>query len=112
MSPLVFLFGCIGARTLFTWLAYQRWHLPLLAVTAALFVLGWLYIMFIGRRDSGPEAGVIWWQHIRPFHALLWGSFVALVVTGRSQEAWKPLAADTLLGFIVWLMHHAGGVKF
>ena len=113
MSPFVFLFGCLGTRSLITWLVYRQWHLPLLAAMGALFVLGWLYILLIGRRDTGPEAGgAIWWQHVRPLHALLWATFVGLVVMGNKQDAWKPLAIDTALGFSVWAMHHGMGVKF
>lgn len=114
LNPLVFLIGCIGSRSLFTWLAYRQWHLTLLAVIAAAIVAGWLYIMLVGHRDTGPEVGggKIWWQHIRPLHALLWATFVFMVATGRKGDAWKPLAADTALGLSAWVAHRVGGVAF
>ena len=105
----LFLFGCIGARTLFTITsAYANtFLLKALGVIALLFVLGWLYIMFIGERNTGPEVfgSKIWWQNLRPVHALLWAGFAYQALHGI-PSAYRFIAVDTLVGLSAFLYHH------
>ena len=107
----LFLLGCIGARSVFTALAYLFAHsCPLLRVlgTVALFpVLGWFYLIFIGRRDTGIEVfgDRIWWTSLRPVHLLLWG-FFAYLAWKCHPSSWVVLAVDTVLGLSAFLIHH------
>ena len=108
---LLFLFGCIGTRALFTYAAYAaspetlRW----LGVLALLPVIGWALIIFFKLRDTGVEAGGrIWWKNIRPIHATLYLSFATLAIM-KNHNAWKVLAADTTFGLGAFLAHHLGG---
>ena len=106
---LLFLFGCIGTRVLFTVVSLfaSGLLLKLLGIVALTFVIGWIYIIFIGKRDTGEEVlgGKIWWKHLRPFHALLWGLFSYLAITGN-RNAWIVLLIDTLFGLSAFLVFH------
>ena len=105
----LFLFGCIGSRIAFTVLsAYSTGvMLQFLGVIALLFVIGWMYIIFIGKRDTGPEVfgEKIWWKHLRPIHALLWGLFAFLALS-KNPKAWMVLVVDTSFGLLSFLHHH------
>lgn len=105
----LFLFGCIGSRIAFTVIsAYSTGvMLQFLGVIALLFVIGWIYIIFIGKRDTGPEVfgGKIWWQKLRPIHAFLWGLFAFLALS-MNPRAWMVLAVDTSFGLLSFLRHH------
>jgi hypothetical protein len=101
-----FLFGCIGSRSLFTLAAYyaRNTYLHILGAIAGLISLGWFYIIFIGRRDTGPEVagGQIWWKHLRPIHMLFWATFAYLALND-CPSAWKVLALDTSFGLAAFL---------
>lgn len=105
----LFLFGCIGTRLAFTVIsAYASgWFLTLIGFIALIPVFGWLYIIFIGKRDTGIEVlgNKIWWKNLRPIHTLLWGFFAYLAITGN-RKAWLVLLVDTLFGLSVFLVHH------
>lgn len=107
----LFLLGCIGSRSVFTLLAYHascHW-LRLLGLLALGPVIGWFYIIFIGRRDTGIEVmgDRIWWVSLRPVHMLLWGFFAYLAIGQCHPSAWVVLAADTVFGLLSFLGHHA-----
>jgi hypothetical protein len=106
----LFLFGCIGSRLLFTLCsAYATgWTLFGMGIIACIPVMGWWFIMWVAPRDKGIETlyEPIWWQSLRPFHALLWGSFAYAAMMGF-PSAWKILLLDTGLGACSFLIHHA-----
>ena len=106
---LLFLVGCIGTRILFTVISLfaSGVLLKLLGIVALTFVIGWIYIIFIGKRDTGGEVlgGKIWWKNLRPFHALLWGLFSYLAITGN-RNAWIVLLFDTIFGLSAFLIFH------
>jgi hypothetical protein len=105
----LFLFGCIGSRLAFTIVSAfaSSFILRILGLIALIPVIGWLYIIFIGKRDTGLEVlgNKIWWKNLRPIHALLWGFFAYLAITGNRQ-AWLVLLIDTLFGLSAFLVHH------
>jgi hypothetical protein len=105
----LFIFGCIGVRTLFTVAAAHASAsiLQILGGIALLFVLGWLHIMLFGERDTGPEVfgGKIWWQNLRPLHALLWAGFAYGAIHGI-RSSYRLLAIDTFIGLCAFLFHH------
>lgn len=106
---LLFLFGCIGSRAAFTLLsAYASESLlQILGLLALIPVIGWIYIIFIGKRDTGAEVfgEKIWWQNLRPIHLLFWSLFSYLAITGY-RNAWIVLLIDTLFGLSAFLAHH------
>ena len=106
---LLFLFGCIGSRLAFTIIsAYSTGtFLKLLGLLALGPVIGWLYIIFIGKRDTGLEVfgDKIWWKDLRPIHTLIWATFSYMAITGN-RKAWIVLLADTLFGLSAFLVYH------
>jgi hypothetical protein len=103
-----FLGGCIAVRTALTVIAKLYPELAqTLAPLALLPVVGWLYIYFVSGRDTGPEVfgGKIWWNELRPLHAMLWSLFSLYAWKGKSY-AWILLGADTALGLGAWVWHH------
>jgi hypothetical protein len=105
----LFLFGCIGSRLAFTAIsafATGLW-LQILGVIALIPVLGWLYIIFIGKRDTGVEVfgDKIWWKKLRPIHLILW-SFFAYLAINKNHKAWIVLLIDTLFGLSAFLIYH------
>jgi hypothetical protein len=110
----LFLFGCIGSRLVFTGLAAfsKGWLLTLVGVLALIPVIGWFYIIFIGKRDTGLEVmgGKIWWKNLRPIHMFLWATFSYLAITGNPR-AWLILLGDTLFGLSAFLVHHCAFSK-
>lgn len=105
----LFLFGCIGSRLAVTAVSAfaSGWFLTLIGVFALIPVIGWFYIIFIGKRDTGLEVlgDKIWWKNLRPIHMLLWGFFSYLAITGN-RKAWIVLLIDTLFGLSSFLIHH------
>ncbi len=105
----LFLFGCIGSRLAITAVsAYASgWFLTLIGLIALIPVIGWFYIIFIGKRDTGLEVlgDKIWWKNLRPVHMLLWGFFSYLAISGN-KKAWMVLLVDTLFGLSSFLVYH------
>ena len=106
---LLFLIGCIGSRLIITAIsAFSAGiFLKLLGLIALGPVIGWLYIIFIGKRDTGLEVfgDKIWWKDIRPIHTLLWATFSYMAITGN-RNAWIILLIDTLFGLSAFLIYH------
>ena len=105
----LFLVGCIGSRLLLTLISAKAsgWLLTLLGFLALIPVIGWTYIIFIGKRDTGLEVlgDKIWWKNLRPIHLLLWFFFSYLAITGNNK-AWIVLLIDTLFGLLSFLVYH------
>jgi len=106
---LLFLVGCIGSRTLFALLAknINMKYLPILGYIALLPAIGFIYIYLTGSRKTGLEVGgeKIWWNNLRPVHALLYCLFAYNAIT-KQVGAWKYLAIDVLIGLTAFLIHH------
>ena len=47
----------------------------------------------------------IWWNDLRPVHAMLYFLFAYNAIIGN-QQSWIYLLADVLLGLISFLIHH------
>lgn len=106
---LAFIFGCMVARIAIVYLAY-KYHKTLnreLAVFASALSLGFLTIYMLGLRKTGPEVlgDVIWWDHLRPVHAILWGAF-AVAIARKHANAYLILAVDTAIGFAAFMNFH------
>lgn len=106
---LLFLLGCIPLRLLFVQIAKNinnKW-LPTLGTLALLPALGWLWIYFIQPRNTGPEVfgGKIWWNHLRPIHAVLYITFAYMAFQKR-KNAYIPLLLDVVFGLTAFLNHH------
>ena len=106
---LLFLIGCIGVRTLFAYIAktINPEYLPYLGYLAILPALGFMYIYFSGSRKTGGEVfgEKIWWDDLRPIHALLYSAFAYRAIN-QNSDAWVFLAMDVVLGLTGFLYHH------
>lgn len=106
---LLFLVGCIGARTLFAYIAFtvRPEYLPYLGALALIPVFGWLYILATGARKTGLEVGGerIWWNGLRPIHMLNYAAFSATAFM-QSKNAYLFLVWDVILGLGAWINHH------
>lgn len=106
---LMFLIGCIGARTLFVIIAkyINAKYLKYLGYMALLPAIGFIYIYLTGSRKTGAETfgEKIWWNDLRPIHSMLYFLFAYNAIIGNKQS-WIYLLADVLLGLISFLIHH------
>jgi hypothetical protein len=109
---LLFLIGCIGLRSLFAYVAKIA-NIGLLRVMGWLALIpavGFMYIHLTGARKTGAEVfgEKIWWNSLRPVHALMYFAFAWLAITGVRGMAWKVLAADVMLGLSAFAANRAG----
>ena len=112
---LLFLIGCIGVRSLLVVLAksINIKHLKYLGYLALAPAVGFMYIYLTGSRKTGGETfgEKIWWNDLRPVHAILYFLFAYNAIIGNKQ-AWIYLLADVLFGLISFLMHHYANGDF
>ena len=106
---LLFLIGCIGSRSLFTIIAKNAssTNLVYLGYLALLPAIGFTYLFVMGERKTGPEVfgGKIWWNNLRPVHALLYFIFSYNAISGN-HNAWIYLLFDVLIGLTAFLSYH------
>jgi hypothetical protein len=106
---LLFLIGCIGLRSLFVVIAknIDIKFLPYLGYLALLPAIGFIYIYVTGSRKTGAEVfgEKIWWNDLRPLHALMYGLF-AFNAINKNPNAWIYLLIDVLIGLFSFLIFH------
>jgi hypothetical protein len=105
----MFLFGCIGTRSLFVIVAkyIHADYLKYLGYLALLPAIGFIYIFLTGSRKTGAEVfgEKIWWNDLRPVHSILYFLFAYNAIVG-SRQSWIYLLIDVLIGLISFLTHH------
>ena len=106
---LLFLFGCIGTRTLFVYLAYiaNITYLRYMGYLSILPAIGFFYLFLTGSRKTGGEVfgDKIWWNNLRPLHGGLYSLFAYHAITGN-QYAWVYLLVDVIIGLVSFLWFH------
>ena len=106
---LMFLFGCIGIRSLFVIIAkcINTKYLKYLGYLALLPAIGFIYFFLSGTRNFGAEVfgDKIWWNNLRPIHSILYFLFAYNAIIGNKQS-WIILLVDVLIGLISFLIHH------
>ena len=106
---LLFIIGCIGTRSLFVYVAKNAGpkYLPLLGYLALLPAIGFMYIYLTGSRQTGAEVfgEKIWWNDLRPLHALLYFLFAYNAIIGNNK-AWIYLLVDVIFGLSSFLIFH------
>jgi len=106
---LLFLFGCIGTRTLFVFLAKyaNTTYLQYMGYLALLPAIGFFYIFLTDSRKTGAEVfgDKIWWNNLRPVHGLIYFLFAYSAITGNSS-AWIYLLIDVMIGLVSFLTFH------
>jgi hypothetical protein len=105
---LLFLIGCMGSRLLLVYIAknVNTTLLRYMGYLALLPAIGFIYIFFSGSRKTGAEVfgDKIWWNHLRPVHALFYILFSYNAIKGN-KNAWVYLLIDVLFGFMSYLIH-------
>lgn len=106
---ILFLFGCIGTRSLLVYLAKttNKTFLMYLGYLALLPAIGFFYLFLTGTRKTGAEVfgDKIWWNNLRPIHGLLYSLFAYNAIIGN-LNAWRYLLVDVLLGLASFLIFH------
>lgn len=104
---LMFIFGCIGARSA---LAYATKvinpnYLPYIGIIILFGAIRFIYLFFTN--PTGPQflGKDIWWNNIRPFHFILYLLF-AITAFMKKSYAWLFLALDVLLALGSFLVFH------
>ena len=102
-----FIFGCIPIRLLIVYLVY-RWSrvaifMQIASVIAAVLSMSFFVLFFTKKRETGPEVcnGPIWWNNLRPFHAIAYLTFAILAnIDTLAQYAYIPLLIDVVVGIV------------
>jgi len=112
---IMFICGCIVARLLLVLLAknVSPTHLRLLGYLSLIPAIGFLIIYFGDLRKTGREVmgNVIWWNELRPVHAIMYILFAVYAIT-KKDYAWKVLLLDVCIGLIAFLMYHCQSGNF
>jgi hypothetical protein len=106
---LLFLIGCIGVRTLFVLIAKMSntYYLQILGYLALLPAIGFVYIYLTGSRQVGAEVfgEKIWWNNLRPLHAVLYFLFAYNAINGNKM-AYQYLMYDVVIGLTAFVAFH------
>lgn len=106
---ILFLFGCIGMRLLFVIISknVSIKYLYYLGYLSLLIPIGLMYIYLTGSRQTGAEVfgDKIWWNNLRPLHALLYALFAYNAIKGN-PNSWIFLFLDVIIGLISFLIYH------
>ena len=112
---LLFLVGCIGVRILFVYLAKNSsaYYLRIFGYLALLPAIGFTYIYLTGSRAIGAETfgEKIWWNNLRPIHAVLYFLFAYNAINGN-RNAYQYLLIDVVIGLVSFLIHHYNSGDF
>jgi len=106
---LLFLFGCIGTRSLLLYIAknLSKQYLFYLGWLTLILAVGFMYIYLTGTRQTGAEVfgDKIWWNDLRPLHSLLYFVFSYNAIMGN-MNAWIYLLVDVIIGLLSFLQFH------
>jgi hypothetical protein len=106
---ILFLFGCIGMRLIFVIIAknVSIQYLQYLGYLALVMPVAFMYIFLTGSRKTGAEVlgDKIWWNNLRPLHALIYGLFAYNAIKGN-PNAWIFLFLDVIIGLVSFLTYH------
>ena len=106
---LLFLFGCIGSRSLLVYIAknVSTQLLMYMGYLALIPAVGFIYLFFSGSRQTGAEVfgDKIWWNNLRPLHGALYFLFAYNAIIGN-KNAWVYLLIDVVIGLISFLTFH------
>lgn len=114
---LVYLIGCIGSRTLLTYVAktINPDYLPYMGGLALPIAIGFIYIYIFGSESADKQLEwtgdkTVWWNDLRIVHGINYLIFAILAVQ-KSQYAWMVLGLDVSIGLIAWIVHHTSPGK-
>ncbi len=112
---LAFLIGCMGARLALAYILSiaSKPLLKWLSVLTGIMATGFFLIWAFGWRKTGLETSKdfktkapIWWDHLRPLHALAYGLVAVLAWRGNGSLAARIVVLDALVGLVAFTLHH------
>ena len=105
----LFLIFCLGARSTIAYLVkrFGKAHRLLIASLLVLPAIGFASIYLLGLRRTGGEVfgDKIWWNSLRPVHALMYFGAAASVYF-REKNAYLLILLDTLVGLVAFCRFH------
>ena len=112
---ILFLFGCIGTRSLLVYLAKiaNKTYLKYMGYLAILPAIGFFYLFFTGSRKTGAEVfgDKIWWNDLRPIHGIMYSLFAYNAINGN-PFSWVYLLVDVIIGLVSFLIFHYSNNHF
>jgi|LauGreDrversion4_2_1035121.scaffolds.fasta_scaffold922911_1 hypothetical protein len=103
----MFLIGCVGARL---GLAYAALIVPtkILSFIFGIIGTGFAVIWIMDWRKTGMETGglPIWWNHLRPLHALAYLTSAVLLWFKYRRDTSLIIFFDLIVGLISFLFYH------
>lgn len=113
---LLFLGACIPSRLLFVLLArYGNQTIKkIIGVISFIIASGFVIIYFGKLRETGIETGgeKIWWNHLRPSHAIIYYLVFYNIFFANPMTAWKLLLIDVFIGLLSFLQFHISNNSF
>jgi hypothetical protein len=88
-------------------------YLPYLGMLAIIPAIGFLTIYMGGYRKRGMEVfgKKIWWNNLRPIHAILYSIFSYLAIM-KNNNSYIPLLMDVIIGLVSFIYHHYNDGSF
>lgn len=113
----LFLLGCIPTRLFISYLAFISNKYNIIRILLSIFLLsvsiGFTLIYIFKLRDTGLETmgNKIWWNNLRPLHALLYGlSGLILLFNFLNKKSYVYssliLLFDTTIGLLSFIIFH------
>lgn len=99
---------CIILRLLLAYLVFvtynkkKRYILIIIYLSSA---IGLLYHYLNKKRKNGAFDNIVWWDDLRPLHAVLFISTSILLYIKNPYSYILPFT-DTIIGLIMYLLHH------
>lgn len=97
-KALLFLTFCMSIRFTFSYLAYSMKELYSKIVS--------LILLFIGIGLNMNTEWEIWWNHMRPFHGLMYVAAAISLWFGFNYLSSTVIAIDTLVGLLSFIYHY------
>lgn len=112
----LFLFFCLGSRSLLAYLAYKYYNNIIIKYFLVIFTLivslvwGYLYL-FDTRKYAFEANGKVWWNKLRVIHSIIYLVFAFLMIN-KITWAWKLLALDVIIAFFSWILYRGFNFEF
>lgn len=103
---LLFLLLCIPSRIYLVYIVKKKQYKNLTMIFLLIMFIAWMYIYLNDYRKTGMEVfgKEIWWNNLRPIHAILYLSSAYLLY--NDQPAYYPLLLDVSIGLTGFIDYH------
>lgn len=109
-----FLFGCIGSRSLLTYIAYisNKYYLRYLSYITFIISISFIYLYISNSRQIAFEAGgKVWWTNLRLVHGINYLIFSILAFNGN-KYSYIFLLIDVIIAIIAYILHKRYKISF